>query len=189
MGMPGIPALWNAGTNSITLSTDESKLYLVVIATPKPMGIVRSLWSVMTRDAGLQFPYKVSFTNATPTNIIYPAQSHTGVCTSTRMVGLGIQLGNSRLDRLRRPERSGSGHRADQEQRQDRRLCAVVMNSAQVRDNAIVSGHAIVQDAAQVYGNAKVRDWAIVGGDALIYENAMVLEHAIVQDTNNIDAR
>ena len=177
-------SLWNAGTNSIKLSTDESKLYLAVIATPKPMGIV-SAQMAMTQDYGLQFPYKVSFTNATPTNIIYPAQDHgsmhqnpngggwvsnSATVDSTAYVGPNAQvLGSAQIKNYARIDEY-----------------AIVKDSAQVRDNAVVTGHAIVQESAQVYGNAKVRDWAQVGGNAMVYENAMVLEHATVQDNNNV---
>ncbi|MCX6345305.1 MAG: DUF6055 domain-containing protein [Armatimonadetes bacterium] len=177
-------SLWNAGNNSITLSTDESKLYLVVIATPAPQKIMDPVWSVMTRDAGLQFPYKVSFTNATPTNITYPAQGHTGMhqhsnglgwvsdtatVASTAYVGPNAQVLNSAqvLNYARIDE------------------YAVVKESAQVRDNAVVSGHALVFGNSQVYGYAKVRDWAEVGGDAQVYENARITEHAYFGDSGN----
>ena len=57
-------------------------------------------------------------------------------------------------------------------------------NSAQVRDNAVVSGHGMVEGNAQVYGNAKVRDWGRVFGYAEIYENAKVIEHGNCGDGN-----
>lgn len=169
--------LWNAGTNSITLSADQTKLYLVVIATPKPMKIAEPIWNAYLTDAGLQFPYAVSFTNSSPKNVIYPAQSRTGMVQhangggwksttatvdATAYIGTNAQVLNSAQVR-------GNARIEDY---------AVVRNSAQVRDNALVSGRAVVEDNAQVYGNAKVRDWARVFGYARVYESGKVIEHA-----------
>ena len=114
--------LWNIGTNSITLSADEGKLYLVVIAVPKPMKIADPMWQAAITDAGVQFPYTMSFTNATPTNVIYPVQSHTKHASALEWIGLGVKLGNRGRHGLRRPQRSGSQHRAGQELRESRRL-------------------------------------------------------------------
>jgi len=178
-------SFWNVGTNSITLSTDESKLYLVVAVTPKPMVIDDPMWSVMTRDAGLQFPYRISFTNATPTNIIYPIQSHTGMHQHSN--GLGWVADTATVDATAYVGPNAQVLDSAQIKNYARiDEYAVVRYSAQVRDNAVVSGHALVSDTAQVYGNAKVRDWAVVCGDAQIYENAMVCEQALVPDTGNL---
>jgi hypothetical protein len=175
--------LWNSGTNSIPLSADQTKLYLVVIATPKPMKIAEPAWQAYLTDAGLQFPYAVSFTNAAPKNVIYPAQSRGGMVqhgngggwksTSATVddsayVGPNAQVLNS-------AQVKGMARIED---------FAVVRNNAQVRDNAVVSGHAEVKDNAQVYGNAKVRDWGRVFGHAEIYGNAKVIEHGNCGDGN-----
>ncbi len=179
--------LWNTGANSITLSTDEAKLYLVVTAVPKPGKPNDPAWQMYISDAGLQFPYAVSFTNASPKNVVSPLP--TGVtwktftnadlttCThvqstatvdSTAYVSPNAQvLGASKVQGYARVEDY-----------------AVVRGSAVVKDYAVVSGHAMVQDNAQVYGNAKVRDWARVFGYAEIYENARVIEHANCGDGN-----
>lgn len=169
--------LWNIGTNSITLSADQNQLYLMVIAVPKPMKIGDPAWSEYTRDSGLQFPYTVSFTNASPQNVIYPVQSHSGMhqhangggwvantatVDATAYVGPNAQVINTAQVR--------NNARIEE--------YAVVRNSAQVRDNAVVSGHAMVYENAQVYGNAKVRDWAMIFGSAELYENAKAIEHA-----------
>ncbi|MCF7730619.1 MAG: DUF6055 domain-containing protein [Akkermansiaceae bacterium] len=169
-------SLWNTGTNSITLSADQSKLYLVVIATPKPMKIADPAWRAYLTDAGLQFPYAVAFTNAAPKHVIYPVRSHAGMVQhangggwkstsatvdDTAFIGPDAQVLNSAQVR-------GNARIEDH---------AVVRNSAKVRDHAVVSGHAEVRDNAQVYGNAKVRDWGRVFGYVEIYENARVIEH------------
>jgi len=176
--------LWNIGTNSIKLSNDEHKLYLVVIAVPKPMPIADPMWKAYITDAGLQFPYAVYFTNAAPKNAIYPVQSHTNmhqhpngggwvsntaVVDSTAYVGPNAQvLGSAQVKNYARVEDY-----------------AVVKDSAQVRDYAVISGHAMVEGNAQVYGNAKVRDWARIFGYAEIYENAKAIEHAECGDGNS----
>ena len=50
---------WNCGSNSITLSADQNQLYLVVIATPRPIGTeVMADWWAYLEDAGLQFPMR-----------------------------------------------------------------------------------------------------------------------------------
>jgi hypothetical protein len=176
-GEAGYSPLWNIGTNSLTLSADQSQLYLMVIAVPKPMKIGDPAWSEYTRDSGLQFPYTVSFTNAAPQNVIYPAQNRSGMhqhangggwvantatVDATAYVGPNAQVLNTAQVR--------NNARIEE--------FAVVRNSAQVRDNAVVSGHAMVYENAQVYGNAKVRDWAMIFGSAELYENAKAIEHA-----------
>ena len=176
--------LWNTGTNTITLSADQTKLYLVVIATPKPMKIADPAWQAYLTDAGLQFPYAVAFTNAAPKNVIYPVQSHSGMVqhangggwkSTTATVAATAYLGpNAQV--LNSAQVTGSARIEDY---------AVVKNSAQVRDNAVVSGHGLVEANAQVYGNAKVRDWGHVFGYAEIYENAKVIEHGNCGDGNS----
>ena len=91
---PGTPCLWNIGTNSITLSLDETKLYLVVIAVPKPMKIGDRIGTPTSKTAGVQFPYTVSFTNATPKNVIYPVQSHGDMHAACKRRRLEIQVRN-----------------------------------------------------------------------------------------------
>lgn len=169
--------LWSKGTNSILLGSDDSKLYLVVIATPKPMKIPDPTWAAYVSDAGLQFPYRVSFAGTAPKNVIYPVQNRSGMhqhpnglgwvantatVDSTAYVGPNAQVLNGAQIR-------GFARIEDY---------AVVKNSAQVRDNAVVSGHALVEGNAQIFGEAKVRDWGHVFGYAEVYEKAKVIEHA-----------
>jgi carbonic anhydrase/acetyltransferase-like protein (isoleucine patch superfamily) len=176
-GEASYSSLWNIGTQSITLSSDQDELYLMVIAVPKPMKIADPAWLEYTRDSGLQFPYAVSFTNSGPLNVTYPAQNRSGMhqhpngggwvansatVDATSYVGPNAQvlntaqvLGNARIEEY-----------------------AVVRNNAVVSDNAVVSGHAMVYENARVSGNAKVRDWAMVCGSTELYENAKAIEHA-----------
>jgi len=182
-GAASYSGLWNSGTNSISLSADQAKLYLVVIATPKPMKIADPAWQAYLTDAGLQFPYAVAFGNAAPRNVVYPVQGHSGMLqhangggwkASSATVDATAYLGpNAQV--LGAAQVRGSARVDDY---------AVVKDSAQVRDNAVVSGHAMVEANAQVYGNAKVRDWGHVFGFAEIYESARVIEHGNCGDGN-----
>ena len=176
-GEASYSSLWNTGTNSITLSADQSQLYLMVIAVPKPMKIGDPMWAEYTRDSGLQFPYTVSFTNASPTNVVYPPQSHSGMVqhangggwkATTATVDAAAYVGpNAQV--LDSAQVKGNARIEEY---------GVVRNSAQVRDNAVVSGHGMVYENAQVSGNAKVRDWAMVFGFTELYENAKAIEHS-----------
>ena len=169
-------ALWNIGPNSLALSADQSKLYLVVIAVPKPMKIADPAWQAYLTDAGLQFPYAVSFSNAIPKNVIYPVQSRAGMTqhpngggwkANTATVDATVYVGpNAQV--LNSAQVRGYARIEDY---------AVVKDSAQVGSNAVVSGHALVEASAKVYGNAKIGDWGHVFGYAEIYENGKVLEH------------
>lgn len=132
-------------------------------------------------DAGLQFPYAVSFSNATPRNVVYAKP--TGVTwknftntldgTVCKNIASGATVAatayvSSNAMVLNSAKVLGNARIEDY---------AVIANSAQVRDSAVVSGHAVVQDNAQVYGHAKVRDWARVFGYVEIFENGRVIEH------------
>lgn len=184
-GYASYSSLWNLGANSMTLSADQTKLYLVVIATPRPQKLRNSDWQAYLTEAGLQFPYAVSFTNAAPRNVSYPVQSHTGMTqhpngggwkANTAVVDATAYLGpNAQV--LGSAQLRGYARLEDY---------AVLRDSAQVRDYAVVSGHAVVQDTAQVYANAKVRDWARVFGNAQVYGNARVIEHANCGDSGNL---
>jgi hypothetical protein len=57
------------------------------------------------------------------------------------------------------------------------------MDSARVT-NAVISGHALVEDNAKVYGSAKVRDWGHVFGYAEVFESGKVIEHGNCGDGN-----
>ena len=174
--------LWSIGTNSITLSAEQSKCYLVVIATPKPMKIADPAWKAYLTDAGLQFPYTAWFVGASPRNVIYPPQSRSGMTqhangggwkASTAVVDAAAYLGpNAQV--LNSAQVRGTARIEDY---------AVVKDSARVT-NAIISGHALVEGHAKVYGNAKVRDWGHVFGYAEVFESGKVIEHGNCGDGN-----
>ncbi len=78
MAMRDTPA-WNTGTNSITLSSDEDELYLMVIAVPKPMKIAEPVGAAYIADYACSSLNPVSFTNATPNQCRVSVQSHSGM--------------------------------------------------------------------------------------------------------------
>ncbi|MGA2749295.1 MAG: DUF6055 domain-containing protein [Verrucomicrobiota bacterium] len=174
-------AKWNTGVNSYTLSADQNQLYLVVIATPLPIGTEAMVWNAYLTFAGSQFPYAVSFSNAAPMNMVYPRpsgvtwKSHINavdetVCkniASSATVAATAYVGSNAMV-LNSAQVLGSASIED---------FGVVAGSAKVYGNAVVSGHGVVQDNAQVYGNAKVRDWGRVFGYAQVYGNGKVIEH------------
>lgn len=174
-GEASYSTLWSTGTNSITLSAEQSRCYLVVIATPKPMKIADPAWKAYLTDAGLQFPYQASFVGAAPKNVIYPPQSRSGMTqhangggwkASTAVVDATVYLGpNAQV--LGSAQVRGTARIEDY---------AVVKDSARVT-NSVISGHALVEGNAKVYGSAKVRDWGHVFGYAEIFESGKVIEH------------
>jgi carbonic anhydrase/acetyltransferase-like protein (isoleucine patch superfamily) len=186
-GEASYSSLWSVGTNSLPLSADQAKCYLAVIATPKPMKIADPAWQAYLTDAGLQFPYTVSFLNAAPRNVVY-SRPTSGVSWKTFTNADGSRCTNV-----------ASGAVIDATAYVS--PTAMVLGSAQVRGNtriedfavvkdsvritnAVISGHALVEGNARVYGNAKVRDWAHVFGYAEVFENAKVIEHANCGDGN-----
>jgi carbonic anhydrase/acetyltransferase-like protein (isoleucine patch superfamily) len=176
---------WNTGINSFTLSADQNQLYLVVIATPLPIGTeVMSDWWAYLEFAGLQFPYAVSLSNAAPMNVVfqpgvYTWKNHTNtvdgtvcknIASSATVTATAYVSSNAMV--LDSAQVLGNAQILDY---------AVVCNSAEVSGNAVVSGHALVQDNVQVYNSAKVRDWAVVQGYSQIYDNGKVIEHGVIE--------
>ena len=177
-GNPRYSSMWSTGTNSITLSGDENKLYLVVDATPSFLPSTE-----VNLPGSAQQPYEITFADSNATAYETTAmvsssgltqvtngggyKSSTSTVASTAYVGPNARvLGNAQV--------LGDARIEDD---------AVVTDSAIVKDNAVVSGHAIVSGSAQIYGNAKVRDWARVCDSAQVYENGRALEHARVGES------
>ena len=148
--------LWNAGANSITLSADQTQLYLVVIATPRPRWAPRSwrtggrIWSM----PGLQFPYTVSFTNAAPLNVVY-----------TKPTGVTWKNHTNTVDGT---------------------VCQNIASGATVAATAYVGSNAMVLGSAQVLGTAQVLDYAVVRGQRGGSGNAVVSGHGVVQDSAQV---
>ncbi len=186
-GEASYSTLWNIGMNSIQLSTEQNKCYLVVIATPKPMKIADPAWRAYLTDAGLQFPYTVSFVNASPYNVTY-ARPTSGVTWKTFTNTDGTQCTNvasgTAIDSTCYVSPTAMVLGAAQVRGVSRiEDYAVVKDSARLT-NAVISGHALVEGNAKVYGGAKVRDWGHVFGYAEVYDSAKVIEHGNCGDGN-----
>ncbi len=175
-------ATWNGGVNTITLSSDENRLYLCVAATPDFMpyeGFSHPLISDLPLSPQA---YEVAFLNtkagpyeskpARP-NVAGKAHPNGGgfVADSAKVAPTAyigpdaMVLGNAQVQ--------GNARLED---------FAAAMENAVVKDNALLSGHALVRERAEVAGNAKVRDWATVQGSWKLSENARVLERAFLLD-------
>ena len=186
-GDPKYSSTWNQGCNSITLSKDENKLYLVVAATPE-------LWPFdgfsrpKPSDPTLQpQAYEVAFvdTKAEPfeSHPVPPAgvKGHRhgnggGFVADTASVQGSAFVGPNAMV-LDSAQVKGSARIEDY---------AVVRNSAVISGNAVVSGHAMVRDRAEVLDDAKVRDWATVGGSWKVFEHGRAFEHAYLTDRGQL---
>lgn len=178
-GEPRYSTMWNSGINTINLSLDENKLYLVVAATPSFLPFDGGSHPLVADPVIAPQAYEVAFVNTNATAYETPALSSSGLVkhangggykSASASVASTAYIGpNARV--LGSATVSGYARIEDY---------AIVAGKAQVRDNAIVSGHALVKDSAQVYGDAIVRDWATIYGNAQVYEYGRALEHATV---------
>lgn len=186
-GEPRYSTMWNGGINSITLSEDENRLFLVVSATSDFMPF-EGFSHPLISDLPLQpQAYEVSFVNTKATAYESKPPKPQGVSGKAHPNGGGFVADTAKIDPtayvgpnamvLDRAQVLGNARVEDY---------AVVMGSAIVKDNARISGHALVRDNAQVYGNGKARDWATVSGGWKVYENGRALEHAYLLDRGEL---
>lgn len=169
-------SLWSSGTNSVTLSGTENKLYLSVAGAPATFyygGADELTYPYRSHPSKERLPYELQVTGATPrqrdngaTIGLVQHSNGGGYKASTATVASTAYIGpNARV--LGSAIVSGTARIEDY---------AVVSESAQVLGNAVVSGHGWVRGNAVVQGNARVRDWALVEGGT-VSGNARILEH------------
>ena len=181
-GVERYTPLWNAGTNTVTLASNESRLFLVVAATPDQFvytGHDDLTYPYRSHPSKQRLHYEVQVFNATPkerdngsTSGLVQHANGGGWKASTATVDSTAYLGpNARV--LNTAKVRNNARVED---------FAVVQNTAIVSNNAVISGHALVCDSAVVRDSAKVRDWAIAGGTVVISGNARVIEHARMLD-------
>jgi carbonic anhydrase/acetyltransferase-like protein (isoleucine patch superfamily) len=171
-------ALWDAGTNSVTLAANENTVYLSVAGTPTNYlaeSTDETAESFQSSPAKVRFPYEVQITGAVPyetTNgstagLVQVAngggwRAGTATVDATAYVGPHARvLGSARV--------RGNARILDY---------AIVEGAAVVSNNAVVSGHALVRDTAVVKDNAKVRDYAMVIDNSVVANDARILQHA-----------
>ena len=171
-------ALWNAGTNSVTLAANENTLYLSVAGTPTNFlaeSIDEAQESFQSSPAKARFPFEIQITGATPnesangsTSGLVQVANGGGWRASTATVDATAYVGsNARV--LGSAKVRGTARILDY---------AIVEGSAVVTNNAVVSGHALVRDTAVVKDFAKVRDYAMVTDNSVVANYARILQHA-----------
>ena len=178
--------LWNSGSNSVTLSATENKVYLSVAATPDTYhvaGFVEPEQPYRTDPSKVRFPYEFQVTGATPketgngatTGLVLHSNGG-GYKASTATVASTAYLGpNARV--LGTAQVLGAARVED---------FAVVTDSSQVLNNAIVRGHANVRGSSIVRDNAIISDWAVLL-NATVSGSARVFEHASINDCTLTD--
>jgi len=179
--------MWNGGVNSITLSSDENRLFLVVAATPDFMPF-EGFQHPLLSDLPLQpQAYEVAFVNTKASAYESKPAVPAGVAGKSHANGGGFVAASAKVDAsayvgpdamvLGTAQVSGKARIED---------FAVVMDRALVSDTAVLSGHALVRDNAQVSGHGKVRDWATVQGVWKIAGNGRALERAYLADRGEL---
>ena len=167
------------GTLSFTLNSNETKVLLVVTATPTNALVDQnSTTRVKAIDKHvdrLRYAYEVQSSNATPASLAcnWPlstnwsaAPNGGGLVEGTAYVAPTAYVGpNAKV--LGSAQVLGNAKILDY---------AVVAENAVVKDNAIVSGSSLVNSVAVVSGEARVRDHALVQN--ALSERATVSEYA-----------
>jgi carbonic anhydrase/acetyltransferase-like protein (isoleucine patch superfamily) len=182
--------VWAPGTQSFTLGPGETKVQLIVVATPGSNSLdLDSYFNTKPTDKHLdrlRYPYEVRLVGATPASERLNWNTTSGrthsngggwvantasvastvyVGPNARVLGSAVLTGNARIEDY-----------------------AVVAGSARVRDNARVSGYAVVYGNAIVENNARVREHAMVANNARVQGNAVVegfarlIDSTIVRD-------
>ena len=169
-GVERYSPLWSNGTQSVTLASNENKVYLSVAATPgEVLGTLH--WDpdqpYQSAAAKTRFPYEFQVTGATPkdagtgSSSLVTHANGGGKKASTANVASTSYIGpNARvLD------------------------YAVVKGNARVEDNAVVSGHALLRDNAIARGSAKVREHAMMEDNTIAEGNARIGGHTWMLET------
>jgi hypothetical protein len=174
------------GTTNMTLVTGETKLFLIVTATPgsTPLNL-ESFYNTKPTDKNgdrLRYPYEVRLVNTTPDTQRLALSNPSGytlhpngggvvgpsaTVASTAYVGPNAKvLDSARVLNTARIEDY-----------------AIVQDSALVQGTAVVSGRARVHDTAVVQNAARVRDRAEVRGNSRVEDRALVMGYACVENT------
>ncbi len=157
---PRFSELWGPGEHSFTLLPGETRLFLIVVATPADTSLdLDGYHNIVPKDKDidrLRYPYEVRLVNAVPAPRQYQRAKGSGG-----------------------PHPNGGGW-VDNSASVD--ASAYVGPNAMVLDNAQVTGNARIEDYAVVMDSAKVQNNAVVSGFALIRNNAIVRDNAKVRD-------
>ncbi len=180
--------LWEPGTHSMLLNPGETKVFIVVVATPSDTSLnleyPDNRFPPDKHYDRLHYAYEVRIVGATPAKRQLgwskgAGHTHsngggwvdnTATVNSTAYVGPNAMvLGTAKVYNYARIEDY-----------------AVVMENATVRDNAVVSGYAAVRNNAIVRNNAKVRDRAILQDNCIIEGNGLVEDYSHTYGSTNV---
>ena len=180
--------VWTPGTHTFTLAASETKVYLIVVATPTDNALnleyADNRFRRIEHPDRLRYAYEVRLEGAAPATrqlnwTTTSGHTHsngggwvanTASVASTAYVGAFARvLGTARLYNNVRVEDY-----------------AVIADNATLRDNAVVSGYAVVRNNAQVRNNAKVRDRSVIQDSCLIEGNAVVEDYAHLTGSTNL---
>jgi hypothetical protein len=182
--------LWSPGTQSFTLNPGETKVYLIVSATPSDTSLdLDTYYNLKPNDKHidrLRYGYEVRIIGATPAkrqlawtkgagSYLSPSQGggwkdSTATVSATAYVGPNAMvLGTAKVYDYARIEDY-----------------AVIKGNAAIRNYATVSGYAVVMDSAIVRNYAKVRDRAIVASSAIVEGNAVIENYAHLIDSTHV---
>ena len=177
--------LWSNGVNSVTLASNENKLYLSVAGAPTAFYTAapnnsfagdydESVYPYRSWPSKSRFPYELQVTGATPkqrdngsTSGLVQHSNGGGWKAGSVTVPVSVYIGPNA--RVLGGSVSGNARIEDY----------AVVSAGTVNANAVISGHAWVRGGT-VTGNARVRDWALVEGGT-ISANGRVLEHANIK--------
>jgi carbonic anhydrase/acetyltransferase-like protein (isoleucine patch superfamily) len=178
--------VWAPGEQRFTLQSGESKLFLIVAATPDQLAIdLENLSNSRPVDKHrdrLRYAYEVRLVGATPSTRPYeaplPAEARPhpnggGLVGPLATVAATAYVGpNARV--LDSAQVLDSARILDQ---------AVVRGEAVVAGSAVVSGRALVEGNARVEGQARVRDRANLVYGAVVRDRALVAGYTAVENT------
>jgi carbonic anhydrase/acetyltransferase-like protein (isoleucine patch superfamily) len=182
--------LWQPGTHSMVINPGETKIYIVVVATPSDTSLnldyTDNRFPPDKCADRLHYAYEVRIVGATPAKrqlgwtkgagaYLPPAQGggwkdNSAYVAPTAWVGPNAMiLGTARVENNARVEDY-----------------AVVMESAKIQNYAVVSGYAVVRNSAIVRNYAKVRDRSVIQDNSIIEGNAVVEDYTHTYNSTNI---
>eukprot|EP00727_Mastigamoeba_balamuthi_P011520 m51a1_g6991 hypothetical protein (3074) ;mRNA; r:159123-171178 len=161
----------NLQTASITLTSSDTHLFLVVSATPGvPLDPTQGPDAIRNPDCRTH-PFEFTVSGASPAGI------RSGLWAADYAADNYVTHSNGGGKKSRDAVVDASAYVGPN---------AIVAGSARVQGNARILGHAIVADSATVSGNAVVSGGAVVRGSATVSGNAVVSGGAVVRGSATV---
>ena len=166
--------IFKPGTSSFQLKPGETKVSLVVVATPENTSLdLSSLDNTKPVDKHidrLRYPYEVKLTGVVP-------------AVESRRYDAGLGAGT--------PHENGGGFVAESAQVADSAYVgpnARVLGNAKISDSVRIEDYAVVQDNAVIKDSAMVSGYALVAGNSEISGSARVRGRAVVENSKILDS-